>query len=111
MVSCHWLSLSSALAIGQLHTSLSFPLLYATPRPTRIDSLLVYPVCYNINIRPCLRILGLLSSLLPSALLSSGRIGPLLLANPLAIVVSNSYPIPACPAAHAVPALVLDMAP
>lgn len=40
-----------------------------------------------------------------SALLSSGRIGPL-----LAIVLSNSYPIPACPAAHAVPALVLDVA-
>lgn len=37
--------------------------------------------------------------------LSSGRIGPL-----LAIVVSNIYPIPACPAAHAVPALVLDVA-
>lgn len=57
--------------------------------------------------RPCLRILALLSSLLPSALLSSGRIGPLLLANLLAIVVSNSYPIPA---AHAVPAFVLDVA-
>ncbi|KAF5183200.1 Photosystem i chlorophyll a apoprotein a1 [Thalictrum thalictroides] len=58
--------------------------------------------------RPCLRILALLSSL--PALLSSGRIGPLLLANLLAIVVSNIYPIPACPAAHAVPALVLDVA-
>jgi len=32
------------------------------------------------------------------------------LANLLAIVVSNIYPIPACPAAHAVPALVLDVA-
>ncbi|CAK9176205.1 unnamed protein product [Ilex paraguariensis] len=49
----------------------------------------------------------LLSSLLPSALLSSGRIGPFLLANLLAIVVSNIYPIPACPA---VPALGLDVA-
>lgn len=39
-----------------------------------------------------------------------GRMGPLLLANLLAIVVSNIYPIPACPAAHAVPALVLDVA-
>lgn len=28
----------------------------------------------------------------------------------LAIVLSNSYPSPACPAAHAVPALVLDVA-
>ena len=32
------------------------------------------------------------------------------MANLLAIVVSNIYPIPACPAAHAVPALVLDVA-
>lgn len=36
--------------------------------------------------------------------------GPLLLANLLAIVLSKSYPIPACPAAHAIPALVLDVA-
>lgn len=32
------------------------------------------------------------------------------MANPLAIVLLNSYPIPACLSAHAVPALVLDVA-
>jgi hypothetical protein len=55
-----------------------------------------------------LRILGLLSSLLPSALLSSGRIGPLCWRIPLLLLFQ--YSIPACPVAHAVPALVLDVA-
>ncbi|PHT89645.1 hypothetical protein T459_04758 [Capsicum annuum] len=39
-----------------------------------------------------------------------GRICPLLLVNLLAMVVSNIYPIPACTAAYAVPALILDVA-
>ena len=52
------------------------------PATSSAYCLLRFPVPYSSSTlpRPCLRILALLSSLLPSALLSSGRIGPLLLA-------------------------------
>ncbi|PHT83664.1 hypothetical protein T459_12107 [Capsicum annuum] len=58
---------------------------------------------------PLLKAVGL--GIMVSFVLVAGRLKMIeLLANLLAIVVSNIYPIPACPTAHAVPNLVLDMA-
>lgn len=66
-----------ALALSQLklHTSLSFPILYATSQSTRIDSLLVYPVSQKdvISLPPTLYSSMLLTSFcdLPTAIHSS----------------------------------------